>query len=287
MTDARNITVQLGGSWRGHHGTAPCPVCQPERRKDQTALSISESNGKILLYCFKRQCSFVEIANAISLPLGYAQVDTEARRETERKRAEYAAAKLAKARSLWGAARSIAGTPAEANLRGRCITVDLPASLRFIPDIYHAPSKSWACAMVADVQPTGGVHRTFFTKRGERLSKDGKLMLGPVAGGAVRLSDGKGPLVVAEGIETALSLLSGLLSGPATVWAALSTSGMRSLTLPPRPGKLIIATDGEQAGRDAGNVLANRAHSLGWDVNLLPAPDGRDWNDVLQGGMAK
>ena len=62
---------------------------------------------------------------------------------------------------------------------------------------------------------------------------------------------------------------------------------MRSLTLPPRPGKLIIATDGEQAGRDAGNVLANRAHSLGWDVNLLPAPDGRDWNDVLQGGMAK
>ena len=59
---------------------------------------------------------------------------------------------------------------------------------------------------------------------------------------------------------------------------------MRSLTLPPHPRKLIVATDGEAAGRDAGNVLANRAHTLGWDVSLLTAPDGQDWNDVL---MAK
>ncbi len=199
MNNARSITVQLGGSWRGHHGTAQCPVCQPERRKDQTALSISEANGKILLHCFKRQCSFVEIANAISLPLGNAQVDTEARRETERKRAEYAAAKLAKARSLWGAAKPIAGTKAEEYLRGRGITVDLPASLRFMPNIYHGPSKSWACAMIANVQPTGSIQRTYFTKQGERVTTDAKMMLGPSAGGAVRLSDGKGPLVVAGG----------------------------------------------------------------------------------------
>jgi len=30
-------------------------------------------------------------------------------------------------------------------------------------------------------------------------------------------------------------------------------------------------------------ALASRAEALGWRVMLLPAPDGRDWNDVLAG----
>ena len=29
------------------------------------------------------------------------------------------------------------------------------------------------------------------------------------------------------------------------------------------------------------NVLAERAHKLGWTVSFLHAPDGKDWNDVL------
>lgn len=47
------------------------------------------------------------------------------------------------------------------------------------------------------------------------------------------------------------------------------------------PHRLIVATDGDEAGREAGNTLAARAHKLGWSVYLRPAPDGRDWNDVL------
>ena len=59
--------------------------------------------------------------------------------------------------------------------------------------------------MVADVQPTGGIHRTYFEKSGARIEKNAKMMLGPCAGGAVRLSDAThGPLVVCEGIETGL-----------------------------------------------------------------------------------
>jgi hypothetical protein len=108
-------------------------------------------------------------------------------------------------------------------------------------------------------------------------------MLGTVQGGAVRLADGPGPLVMAEGIETALSLASGLLRAPATIWAGLSTSGIRGLRLPYRPGRLTIAPDGDTAGREAAHALAQRAHALGWAVSLLPAPDGRDWNDVLMG----
>jgi hypothetical protein len=107
------------------------------------------------------------------------------------------------------------------------------------------------------------------------------MMLGAVAGGAVRLTDGPGGLVVAEGIETALSLACGLLRAPVTIWAALSTSGMQSLRLPLSPGKLTIAPDGDPAGKNAAHSLAERATALGWQVSLLPAPDGRDWNVIL------
>jgi len=89
--------------------------------------------------------------------------------------------------------------------------------------------------------------------------------------------------VVAEAIKTALSLASGLLRTTATIWAALSTSGIRALHLPPQPGRLTIAPDGDDAGRQAAHALAERAHGLGWQVSLLPAPDGRDWNDILTG----
>ena len=129
------------------------------------------------------------------------------------------------------------------------------------------------------------MHRTYLHPdgTGKAAVTPDKAMLAAVAGGAVRLTDGPGPLVVAEGIETALSLASGLLGRPATVWAGLSTSGIRGLHLPPQPGRLTIAPDGDTAGREAANALAERAHALGWQVSLLPAPDGRDWNDILTG----
>lgn len=102
-------------------------------------------------------------------------------------------------------------------------------------------------------------------------------------GGAVALTQARrGPLVVCEGIETGLSLASGLVVMPAMIWAALSTSGMKGLILPRTPGHLIVATDGDAPGCAAGNALAQRACALGWRVDLLQAPSGADWNDVLK-----
>lgn len=281
MMEAQNLTYKLGGIWRNGRGQAPCPRCQPERRRDQVGLSIGQAGDKLLLWCFKSECSFVEIANAAGADLGRVQIDFDAQAKHEQAQSKYRAAQLAKARSLWDAAKPIAGTKAETYLRNRGITCDLPPSLRFMPDIHHGPSMSWCMAMIADVS-SGGVHRTFFDKRGNRLAKSAKMMLGPCSEGAVRLSEGTGPLVVCKGIETGLSLLSGLLSGAATVWATLSTSGMKALKLPHAPGELIIATDGDAPGREAGDKMAHHATRLGWRVSLMPAPNGLDWNDVLQ-----
>lgn len=69
--------------------------------------------------------------------------------------------------------------------------------------------------MVARVDglPRLAMHRTYLRRDGSGKAdvEPTKAMLGKVMGGAVRLTDTSGPLVVAEGIETALSLASGLL----------------------------------------------------------------------------
>lgn len=45
MSEARDLTRTLSGNWRGYYGSAPCPICQPEQRRDQRGLSIREEAG--------------------------------------------------------------------------------------------------------------------------------------------------------------------------------------------------------------------------------------------------
>ena len=280
MTDARELTLSLGGRWHGRYGAAPCPVCQPDRRKGQNALTVADGrNGRLVLDCKKSACAFLDILAAAGLRSGdYTPPDlaTLARREAER-RAE-AVKRAEQAKRLWLEAQPIAGTVAEAYLRGRGITCELPRTLRFHPDAWHGPTARRYPAMVA------AVHRTYLRPDGSGKAdiEGDKLMLGNVQGGAVRLTDGPSRLVVCEGIETGLSLASGLLDGPATVWAGLSTSGLRGLHLPPEPGRLTIACDGDTAGREAAHALAERAHALGWKVGILDPGTGADFNDILQ-----
>jgi hypothetical protein len=287
MTDARDLTTALGGKWRRRYGAAPCPVCQPERRKEQDALTLADGgDGRLLAHCKKSSCAFTDILAAAGLaPGAYLAPDPAelARREAER-RAEVER-RARQASRLWWEAVPICGTPAERYLRGRGITCALPPSLRFHPAAWHGATATRHPALVALVEGGDGfaVHRTYLRPdgSGKAALDPAKAMLGAVAGGAVRLADGQDGLAVAEGIETALSLACGLLRVPATVWAALSTSGLRGLRLPPEAGRLIIAPDGDPAGRAAAHDLAERAHAAGWTVSLLPAPEGRDWNDIL------
>ncbi len=286
MTDAQTLTRTLGGIWRGQSGNAPCPVCQIERRRDQQGLSLRMEGGRLLAFCHKTGCTFRDIATAAGLPPGAVMNDAAAQREANKIQAENISRRENQAKALWHdpSTASIYDTLAETYLRGRGITCTLPDSLRFQPNGWHATGHHFPM-MLARVDGAAGfaVHRTYLHADGvgKAAVTPAKAMLGPCAGGAVALSDAQGPLVVCEGIETGLSLLSGLLARPATVWAALSTSGIRGLHLPPVPGRLTIAADGDQPGREAAFALASRATALGWRVSLLPAPNGHDWNDVL------
>lgn len=286
MADARTLTLDLGGRWAGRYGAAPCPVCQPERRRGQNALTLADGACGLLAHCKRAGCGFLDILAATGVRSGdYTPPDpvTIARREAEAK-AE-AQRKAEQARRLWREAQPIAGTVAEAYLRGRGITCPLSLSLRYHPEAWHgATARRWP-ALVALVEGGDGfaLHRTYLRSDGAGKADidPAKAMLGGVSGGAVRLSCGPGRLVVGEGIESSLSLLCGLLRGPATVWAALSTSSLRGLRLPPQPGRLTVAVDGDAPGREAGHALAERACALGWQVGTIDPGDGLDFNDIL------
>jgi hypothetical protein len=289
MTDARDLTLALGGRWHGRSGNAPCPCCQPERRRAQAALSIGEGDGgRLLLRCHKAGCSYADILAAAGIaPGGYRGSDPAevARREAER-RAE-AGRKAEQARRLWREAVPAEGTPVARYLReARGIALDrLPAVLRFHPETWHGPTARRWPAMLAAVQGAGlpAAHRTYLRPDGSGKAEvdPAKAMLGAVAGGAVRLTDGPGALLVGEGIESTLSAWALRGDPAARAWAALSTSGMRALRLPPEPGRLCLAPDGDAPGLAAAHALAERAHALGWQVTIAAPPAGADWADVL------
>ncbi|WP_191569514.1 DUF7146 domain-containing protein [Paracoccus yeei] len=285
---AVEIVKALRGRPSRNGGLCFCPAHANTRTP---ALSVTDGiDGRLLLHCHAG-CDYPSIMDALR-GLGLVEgkgtysppspAEMDAFREAERQEAEK---RERQALFLWREAQPIAGTIAETYLRGRGITCDLPDTLRFHPASWHSSAQRLpAMAALIGGLPRLAVHRTYLRPDGSGKAEvtPAKAMLGAALGGAVRLTGTQGPLVVAEGIETALSLASGLLGRPATIWAALSASGIAGLRLPEaNPHRLTIASDGDKAGREAAYKLAVRASAHGWTVSLLPAPEGRDWNDIL------
>jgi len=276
---------KLGGDVAGQ-GRVICPG--PGHSRADRSLSVTFGVEGFLVHSFAgddwKDCRD-HVADLLGIGESRFAPPTEQELRKIREAEEAQALKIEiRAKECWGQSVPIDGTPAETYLRSRGITCKLPGTLRFHPSCYH-PSTRRLPAMVAlvDGAERFGIHRTYLRADGGAKAdiEPAKAMLGQVAGGAVRLTGGGYRLAVCEGIETGLSLASGLANGNPTIWAALSTSGMKRLVLPSKPGALLIATDGDEAGRLAGNVLGERANALGWNVSLLPAPDGCDFNNIL------
>ena len=113
-----------------------------------------------------------------------------------------------------------------------------------------------------------------------------KLTLGRIAGGGAWLGDSDvraepdGVVIVAEGIETALSAMQ-LFGRPA--WAALGTGPLRRLVLPGNHSDLVVCADRDPAGALAAHTAAERFAGEGRHVRVAqPPPDFKDFNDVLR-----
>jgi phage/plasmid primase-like uncharacterized protein len=108
-------------------------------------------------------------------------------------------------------------------------------------------------------------------------------MFGRAAGGAGRLAPADRGLMVSEGIESGLSAQQACAL---PCWAALSTSGLTALVLPPIVETVIILADHDVngAGQRTAYAVAERflREKRRVKVALPPEPD-TDFNDVLLG----
>lgn len=283
---AEALTRQLGGRWHESYGMARCPAHEDAN----PSLSLRDGDGdRLLLHCFAG-CDYRDIIAAIERRSGSIARSHDYHHAPKKSGTERPVSDLISL--IWSQALPIGGTHAERYLRARSITGPLSSLLRFHRRLRH-PAGDRFPAMVGLVETIDlgavGLHRTYLTP--DTPTKidhpTSKAMLGPCKGGAVRLRAGSKGLAIAEGIETALSLAMGLEDGIA-VWAALSAAGMAGLRLPPAEtmaARLIIGTDGEPRGRQAGADLADSAAWRGWAVEIMRAPDGMDFNDLAGGAV--
>ena len=181
-----------------------------------------------------------------------------------------------------------AGTPAETYLRGRGLALPDSPDLLFHPDLADFETRRGWPGMVALVrdavgEATSGIHRTYLLDDGSGKAPPGKKMLGPVAGGTVRLAPmpGDGRIGVAEGIETALAAMA--LFGVPTM-AALSADGLRRWQWPEGTTHVTIFADAGHAGMQAAATLADRLNLADIPSRILAPLHGDDFNDDLRRG---
>ncbi len=190
------------------------------------------------------------------------------------------------ARRLWTRCRAIDGTHAERYLRARGLARCRFAALRFHPELRYRDGSSvirlpaLVAAVTGDDGAIAGVQRTWLDSRSP--AKAGlahpRKALGRVHGRAVRFGAPDRTLLVGEGIETVLSLVTAVPEIAAA--AALSAGSLGAFAPPPGVARLLIARDNDAAGEQAAERLARRCARVGVAA-LAVAPEGGDFNDDL------
>ena len=209
------------------------------------------------------------------------------------------------ARRLWRRCRAIDGTHAEAYLRARSIHRCRFPALRFHPALFYRDGDgvhrlpALIAAVTGDaVERTGpgehpgpgerpghgticGVQRTWLDpdRPAKALVARPRKALGHVHGQAVRFGDpAAGTLLVGEGIETVLSIVTAMPD--ITAAAALSAGSLGASAPPPGVTRLVIARDNDAEGERAAERLVRRCARTGVAA-LVVVPEGDDFNSDL------
>lgn len=279
------IANQLGKATRTKNGwSCLCPA--HDDHNPSLSLSLSE-DGKLLACCYVG-CSFSDILAALRSK-GLSEKSYFFQRRDILPKASHSPKDPNKmALRIWHESVCADGTYVETYLRSRGIQGAIPSTLKLHPRLFHT-SRTYHPAMVAAVtlwpaKTISGIHRTYLSADGSDKASlsPNKMMLGSIKGGAVRLSYPGSKLILAEGIETALSCF---CATNIPTWACLSTSGMMDVVVPSLEitQEIIICADGDVAGQKAADKLAKRLHRAEYTVRIAPSPQGQDFNDILRG----
>ncbi len=184
---------------------------------------------------------------------------------------------------IWHASQPAENTLAQDYLRGRGITIPIPATVRYHPGLKHADTGlNMPClvAAVCDVdRKITAIQRIFLTLDGRKAPVNRpKMALGALRGSAVRLTPTTNRVWLTEGIEDGLAVMQ-MMGEPA--WAVLGTSGFKNVELPENIRQVILAPDGDEAGQAVIQEAAIRLAGQGREVRAAKLPAGKDWCDLL------
>jgi putative DNA primase/helicase len=290
---AETIAKTLGGRKAGCGWMTRCPAHDDR----EPSLSIMDAKGGKVLVCCHAGCDQAPVIAALRSRGVWDNVrhrDGRSPRQNGRQPvgepAQDAFKRTEAALGLWQATQPADGTLVETYLRSRGLSVAPPATLRFHAGLKHPTGGIWP-AMVAlvtrgeDDKPLS-IHRSFLARDGVGKAPvdPAKMMLGPCRGGVVRLASPGDVLMVGEGIETCLAAMQAT-GQPA--WAALSTSGLRTLDLPDAVRNVIVLADGDEPGEAAAQDCAWRWKREGRRVRIARPPRGADFNDLLVSRMPR
>ena len=190
------------------------------------------------------------------------------------------------ARRLWRRCRAIDGTHAERYLRARGLARCRFAALRFHPELRYREGSSvrrlpaLVAAVTGDDGAILGVQRTWLDPRSP--AKAGvahpRKALGRIFGHAVRFGRPDATLLVGEGIETVLSVVTAVPEVKAA--AALSAGSLGAFAPPLGLTRLLIARDNDDEGERAALRLARRC-ARARVAALCLVPEGDDFNEDL------
>jgi len=300
---AKTIARALGGRKVGSGWMARCPVHDDR----EPSLSIRHgADGKVLLCCHAGCEQGRVIAGLRSRglwnhdnrrqstrPVSWTTTTQKADRDNAGSGSWAAVTQLPDrdnikrtkmALAIWQPTTTADHTLVETYLQSRGLKLPSLRRLRFHPGLKHPSGGIWP-AMIAlvtrgvDDAPVA-IHRTFLGRNeaGKAPVDPQKMMLGPCRGGAVRLGELRDILMIGEGIE---SCLAAMLATRNPAWAALSTSGLRTLDLPHTVRQVIVLADGDDPGEVAAQDCAWRWKREGRCVRIARPPRGMDFNDLL------
>lgn len=253
--------------------------------------------GGDMLALIQRQRG-VDFAGAIEIAeslVGGVYVPPMRPRETERTLASETddpAKRTASALPWWHEGRAITGTPAAEYLASRGVAYS-GKELRWHPSCSFGKDRlGCMVALVRNIisDEPQAVHRTAVDHAGKKLSRlgsNGRLALGPVRGGAIKLTadaDVTTVVGIGEGLETTLSMrrLPGLSELP--IWSVLNANGVASFPVLPGIECVWIAVDNDESGtgQDAAHCAAERLNAAGVEVILvMPELAGSDLNSEV------
>ncbi|TPW07349.1 MAG: virulence-associated protein E [Alphaproteobacteria bacterium] len=263
---------------------------------DRSVSLIETDDGRLLVHCFSPREDWRAIREALAADglldaragaaLGApARAAPPAMPPTVQPAVQPAVeSRIARARRFWTEARALPGSAAECYLLRRAIRP--PAwnddVLRCHPAATSLDDRRRRPALIAAIRDSDGelqgVQVTLLTRYGERKAHvtTPRRTIGRGRGGAVQLDPPGDTLIVAEGVETAMSAAEAL-GHPA--WAALTATLLATFDPPAVVRRLIIAADDDEAGRQAAQTLAMRAQTTLSVEIALPGEAFPDWND--------